>query len=561
MNLFKKNTENTAAPKKVARNKGSWKHGGYAIAITAILVAVVVAVNIFFELLSHRVNLDIDISLQGTNTLSAENVDFIKDIEAEVTITVCNPEEDFDNGNMSGMAYYYPSYYGANFKSFEDKNGDYFTQTLNLLKLYSVYSDKIELRFADPSDPSFADIVSEYEASAPKYGDILVEGWQIVDDVAVERHSVIKFEDIYYLTDDGGVEYGYPYLVSGSNLETKLTSAIYKATALDTQEALIIGPHCDTSVSAAYGEILELNNFDVKTTSGEAISEISEDVDLIIIGSPKADFTAAELDIIDEWLYNGGIRGKGLIFLPSYDSPATPTLDTFLEEWGVVYERELLYETDGSNHMAGDNYTFGFSANENNGVENDYDEIFNANQFMISGGNMPLFAAYETEGKRKTHALALSGAGDTVVATDVSNGGSDWKPDGSEELMQSIGILVTEDADYYDDPATEKADNIYCTSYVVAFSGYDFVSSYWTSQYTYNLEPVVAVAKMAAGGDDDGFTFTTKTITSAEMDGLVDAMGVIDQSEANMIKYVFQWALPLLLVAFGIFVFVRRARR
>ncbi len=557
MKIFKKNTD--AAP-KVAKNKGSWKHGGYAIAITAIIIAVAVAVNILFELLSHRVNLDIDISLQGTNTLSSENIDYIKSVEADVTITVCNPEEDFANGNMSGMAYYYPSYYGSNYKSFEDSTGEYFTQTLNLLNLYSVYSDKIELKFADPSDPSFADIVSEYEASAPKYGDILVEGWQIVDDVAVERHSVIKFEDIYYLTDDGGVEYGYPYMVSGNNLETKLTSAIYKATALDTQEALIIGPHCDTSVSTAYGEILELNNFDVKTTSGEVISEIGESVDLVIIGSPKSDFTAEELDIIDEWLYNGGKRNKGLIFLPAYDSPATPTLDTFLEEWGITYERQLLYETDTSNHMAGDHYMFGFYANEKNGVENEYDEIFNANQFMISGGNMPLYAAFETEGKRKTHALALS-AGDTVVATDVANAGTDWAPDGSEETMQSIGILVSEDADYYDDPETEKADNIYCTSYVVAFSGYDFVSNYWTSKYTYNLEPVVAVAKLAAGADDDGFTFTTKTITELEMEGLVDSMGVVDQTEADVIKYIFQWTLPLLLVAFGIFVFVRRVRR
>ncbi len=560
--MFNQKTKDGAAPKKVAKNKGSWKHGGYAIAITAIVIAVAVGINIFFEILSQRVNLDLDISLQGTNTLTEENIDFIESIEAEVTITVCNPEEDFTDGNMAEMAYYYPSaYMSSQYKSFEDKTGEYFTQTLNLLKLYSVYSDKIELKFADPSDPSFADIVSEYKASAPKYGDILVEGWQVVDEVVLERHEVIKFEDIYYLTDDGGVEYGYPYLVSGNNLESKLTSAIYKTVSLETQEALIIGPHCDTDVSLSYGQLLELNNFDVKTTSGESVTEISKEVDLVIIGSPKSDFTAPELDIIDEWLYNGGMRGKGLIFLPSIDSPATPNLDAFLEEWGVGYDRQVFYETDGSNFVAGDHYMFWFEANENNGVENEYDEIFNANQYMIAGGNMPLYATFETEGKRKTHALALSGAGDTVVATDIANVGTDWAPDGSEEMTQSIGVLITEDADYYDDPKTEKADNIYCTSYVVAFSGYDFISENWTSYYTYNLDPVVSTAKFIAGAIDDGFTFSTKTITSAEIEGLVDSMGVIDQSEADMIEYIFQWTLPLLLVAFGIFVFIRRARR
>ena len=560
MKFFKKKTEDTAAPKKVVRNKDAWKHGGYAIAITAIVVAVAVGVNIFFEILSHRVNLDIDISLQGTNTLSEENIDFIKSVKADVTVTVCAPEEDFTNGNMDGMAYYYSTYYGSSRKNFTDETGAYFKQTLNLLKLYSVYSDKIELKFADPADPSFADIVAEYEASAPKYGDILVEGWQIVDDAPLSKHSVIKFEDIYYLTDDGGVEYGYPYTIGGNNLETKLTSAIYKAISLETQEALIIGPHCDYKTAQAYGQLLEVNNFDVTTTTGETVSEIADSVDLIIISSPKSDFTQSELDIIDEWLYNGGMRGKGLIFLPSIDSPKTPVLDTYLAEWGVSYERKVLYETDPGNHMAQDPYTMGFFASAQNGVDNNYDEIFNANQMLLGGGNLPIYPTFEEEGKRATYVLAQTNS-DTVVVTDIKNWGTDWKPGDADEKNQHIGVLVCEDADYYDDPATPNADNIFCKSYVIAFAGYDFVSSNWTSYYTYNLDPVVAIAKMAAGGEDDGLTFTTKNITATQMEGVEDAMGVVDQSEANLIKYIFQWGLPVLLIIVGIIVFVRRIRR
>ncbi len=558
MKLF--NKKNDAAPKKVAKNKGSWKHGGYAIAITAIVIAVAVGINVFFELLSYRTNLDIDISLQGTNTLSEENIDFIKSIDAEVTITVCNPEEDFTNGNMGGMAYYYTQYYGSTFKNFEDQTGEYFPQTLNLLNLYSVYSDKVEIRFADPSEPSFAEIVAEYEASAPKYGDILVEGYQVVEEVPIKRHATIKFADIYHLTDEGSVEYGYPYIIGGNNLETKLTSAIYKATALETQEALVIGPHCDTSVVSNYIEILKINNFDVTTTTGNAITEISDSVDLAIIAAPTSDFTQGELDIIDEWLYNSGKRGKGLIFLPSIDSPKTPMLNTFLSEWGILYENKALYETDAGNYVFGDNYIFSFIPGEDNGIENDHDDLFGGNQVMYAGGNMPLYPTFEEEGTRTTHALAVTPE-DTVVATDIENINTDWTPDDSAEMDQYIGILMTEDADYYDDPATPNADNILSKSYVVAFAGYDFLHAQWSSYYTYNLEPTLSIAKHITGAVDDGFTFTTKSIISAEMEGLEDAMGVIDQSEANVIKYIFQWTVPFLLVILGIVVFVRRARR
>ncbi len=558
MNFLNRNKD--AAPKKVAKNKGSWKHGGYAIAITAIVIAVAVGINVFFELLSYRTNLDIDISLQGTNTLSSENIDFIKSIDAEVTITVCNPEEDFTNGNMGGMAYYYTQYYGSTFKNFEDKTGEYFSQTLNLLNLYSVYSDKIEIRFADPSEPSFAEIVAEYEASAPKYGDILVEGYQIVEEVPIKRHATVKFGDIYHLSDEGGVEYGYPYIIAGNNLETKLTSAIYKATALKTQEAIIVGPHCDTSVVSNYAEILKINNFDVTVTTGNALTEISDAVDLAIIAAPTSDFTQGELDIIDEWLYNSGKRGKGLIFLPSIDSPKTPMLDTFLSEWGILYENKVLYETDPGNYVLGDNYIFSFVPGEDNGIENDHDDIFGGNQVMYAGGNMPLYPTFEEEGTRTTHALALTPE-DTLVATDIENLSSDWAPDDSAEMDQYIGILMTEDSDYYDDPETEAADNLHCKSYVVAFAGYDFLHAQWSSYYTYNLEPTLSVAKYITGAVDDGFTFTTKSITSAEMEGLEDAMGVIDQSEANIIKYIFQWTVPLLLVILGIIVFIRRTRR
>ena len=88
-NIFSKITKKDASAPKKVRNKGAWKHGGYAIALTAIILAVAVGVNVLFTALSKRVNLDLDISLSGANTLDAENIEFggysLKDLLDEMT--------------------------------------------------------------------------------------------------------------------------------------------------------------------------------------------------------------------------------------------------------------------------------------------------------------------------------------------------------------------------------------------------------------------------------------------------------------------------------------------
>ncbi len=540
MKIFKnlKTRVSDTVKKEKLFNKNALKHGGVAVAFTAIVLAVLVGVNLVFGFLAQRTNLNIDISLQGANTLSKENIDFIEGLEKEVTITVCSSEEDYTNGQLGYIA---QQYFNA-----VDQTGEYFEQTINLLKLYDKYSDNITIRFVDPYDPSFAEIEKEYSGSILDLGDIIVECYQNVDGQYVNRSSIIAFDDIYYLKDDGYVQYGNPYTISGNNIETVLTSAIYKVTSAETKQALIIETHCDPHVATEYGDMLKLNNFDIATYSAGAINEIGEEYELVIIDAPTEDFLAFEIDAIEEWLYNGGIRGKGLMYMASVSSPATPNLDAFLESWGITYGDGVLYETNTEYIAFGDNTSLFFEAAETNGEENEYDKIVNANQGLVSGGNRPLYQAFEEEGLRETKPIALT-ATDSVVIAELSNVGTDWKPDGSFEQQKHIGILLSEE--------TEPVDNIYRTSYVMAFSGEDFASSYWSSTYTLNRESMISAAKFISGAEDDGITFAMKQMESKTF------ADVVDEKAANTMKAIFKWGLPVLLIALGVTVFVRRARR
>lgn len=545
MKLFSKKTTDPLKPAKL-RNKGAWKHGGYALAITAVIIAVAVAVNILFAVLANRVNLDLDISLSGDNTLSEENVEYIKNLEDKVNITVCFTKEDFS----SGTEYVAQTYHQASDET-GSSNGvySYYDQTLTLLELYDVYSDNITLKFVDPYDPSFSDITKKYTNA--QMGDIIVESVKVVGGEETTRSEVLSFDDIYYLTEDSTYAsyLGYSsYIVSGNNLETALTSAIYKVTSDETQKVLVLEHHCKEGNLTDYTAYLEQNNFDVEYFKEALLNSIDEDTDMLIIAEPVSDFAAEELETIDEWLYNGGKRGKGLMFFASPSSPDMPNLYSYLEEWGVAFEEGILYETNASYQVFGEATTNIFIPAENKGTDDvtkTFKDLLEGSE-VIAGGNVPILQVFEEEGLRTTTKVAVTPA-DTVVVQPLDST-SDWTPDGSYDQNQHIGILMATEADY--------TDNLLCTSYVAVFSSRDFVDPYWFSTgYDVNADAIINTARVISGASEDAVTFSMRKMED------VTFMDYVTADAITVMTVIFQWAIPVLLIAGGVVIFVRRSRR
>jgi ABC-2 type transport system permease protein len=546
MKIFDKIKKKTPSEKRPKlRNKGAWKQGGYAVAITAVIIAVAVAVNFLFAVLAERVNLDIDVSLTGANTLSEENIDYIKSLDKKVTVTVCFKQEDF----VSGTEYVAQNKYLATDNTGSGVSGSsYYKQSLSLLDRYDVYSENITVKFVDPYDPSFSEITKKY--TNVQMGDIIVECAKTVEGKEAVRSEILSFDDIYYLTEDDTYSsyLGYSsYIVSGNNLETALTSAIYKVTSDNTQKALVLEHHCKTGNLTEYIAYLKQNNFDVEMFSESVLNEIDPDVDMVIIAEPKEDFATEELNVIDEWLYNGGQRGKGLMYLASPSSPDMPNLFAYLEEWGVAFEEGTLYETEKNYQVFGEATTNFFVPAEISGeddVTKQFVDIMN-NSEAIAGGNVPLLQVFEQEGLRLTTPIAVT-PGETVVVAPL-DATSGWTPDGSYEKNQHIGILMSTEADY--------VENQLCVSYVAVFSSRDFVDSYWFTSYDVNSDVIINTAKVISGAEDDGKTFTMRKMSN-------DTFSDVVTSEAiSVMSVIFQWMLPLMLIAIGIVVFVRRSRR
>lgn len=521
------------------RNKAALKHGGFALAFTAIVLAVVIGVNVLFSVLSTRVNLDIDISLSGANTLDSDNIKFLEELKNDVKITVCLTEEDYQNGGMAQIA---QSYYNA-----VDSTGSYFTQTVSLLNKYPVYSKKISLEFVDPYDPSFTAYVQEYTTTKIMAGDIIVESTHIVDGKEVKRSNILTFDDVYTLYDESGyAAMGYStYSITENKLETALTSAIYKVTSAETKQVTVITAHSDTNMLDGYINLLQMNNFEVEKQETNVVVEFDKDTDLVILAAPYEDFLAEELELIDEWLYNSAIRGRGLIYFASATSPALPTLENYLAEWGVGFENGVLFETQSGMYVAGDPTTMAFlppsEKHESDAANTLSDKI---SIMVASGGNVPMTRLFESEGIRKTFAITSTSEGVVTAPLGVS---SDWTPGSSYERASHPGLILASEETY--------EDNILRTSYVASFASYDFAAEDWITTYSYNTELLLSTARLLSGAEDEGLAFTAKKQSTNAFNE------VVSQDDANIISIIFQWGLPLALVATGVVVFVRRRRK
>ena len=69
--------------------KSFYRHSGYAATIAAVALALLLVINIVLSVVAERTTLQFDLSATGENSISAENAEFLKGIEKEVTLTVC----------------------------------------------------------------------------------------------------------------------------------------------------------------------------------------------------------------------------------------------------------------------------------------------------------------------------------------------------------------------------------------------------------------------------------------------------------------------------------------
>ena len=522
---FKINFKKDNSKPKRIKNQALLKRGGYAVGITAAVLAGVIVLNVLISVLAERVNLEFDMSLTDQNSMSEENIDFIKKLDKEVTVTMCAKAEDYTGTYMN----YYAQQYGVT-----ESYTDYYKQTVNLIEKYNNYNKKIKIEYVDTQSTEFNKISQKYSKDTINYGDIIVT-CAVGDN---ERYKIIGYEDIYAITqDDTYASYGYSTsTVTGNNIETALTSAISYVTSNKTSKVAFVTGHSKNDYSKEYQSLLKTNNYEIDLISDAMVTDISDEYDALFIVAPTTDFMASELDAISKFLDNDGKYQKGLVFFADTSAPYLPNFYGLLEEWGIAVEEGILFETNANNYVPGSPTVLGSYVNTEDGITKGITTC-------ITGKNLPIKPVFSEEGLYKVNSLIATP--ESVVNAPV--GTADGWNGADGYTKESFSTVIQSERMNY------NSDNEEIKNFVFAFSSIDFIySDYAEMNQISNKDIAFAAAERACGAEDSGISFVAKTI---EEESFADS---VTESSANVIRILFMALLPLALIVTSIYVYIRR---
>ena len=524
-----KKEKKAKAPKKekLIKNQAFFKKGSYSIAITAIVLAAVIAFNILIGVLAERFVLEFDMTAEKQNSISEENIEYIKDIEKEITVTVCAAEESY-----SSYMGYYASSYGVTEEASAQAYG-YFEQTVGLVNKYNAYNDKIKVNFVDTQSTAFYSVTSKFSNENLAYGDIIVS---LEKEDGSTRYKKIGFNDIYVLDEDETyAAYGMTMAtVAGNNVETALTSAIaYVLSDIEKKVAVFTG-HSPTDYTEEYREMLKNNNFDVTVLEDSALTEISDEYDAIVIPGPTKDFTEREIGVLSEFLDNDGNLNKGMMVFVDTAAPYLKNFYDFLSEWGADIDDGILFETNQDNYMPDLPTALG---SYNSGAIEELADM----EICVTDNNVPMKLAFEKQDYMMLGSIMETH--ETVVAAPKGigadwTGASKYKPDVYSTVIECI-------------KSNYDADDNEIESHVSVFSSVDFLSSEYNEYSSFaNKNITLALAERAVGADDFGISFVSKEITNESF--------ASTQSASTTMRIIFILLLPLAMVAVSVVVYIKR---
>ncbi len=270
----------------------SLKAGGYSVAITAVLLAALIFVNLIVASIPAEYT-KLDTSAKQFYTLDKQTEQIVDSVNEKITV-----------------------YYIA-------QSGNELDMLKNLLERYTSRNSNIKVKTVDPAvSPNF---VAQYTDEALADNSLIV--------VSDKRVKVVPYGEIVYTSYANITQeeyYNYIYygvMPQGETIfagENAITAAIDYVVATDIPKIYFLKGHGEITLSETYLKYITDENFEydqLGVASAEGGSDtvgdltggldnvefrIPEDADCIVINVPKSDISTAELDALITFARGGG---------------------------------------------------------------------------------------------------------------------------------------------------------------------------------------------------------------------------------------------------------------
>ena len=286
--------------------KKTEKMGTYTVAISLILLAAIVLVNMVVAAIPTKYTI-IDTSLNKIYSISEETEKAMRNLNESVTIYCLCP-------------------------------GGVPNDTLQtFIERYSAESSYISIKIVDPIEsPAF--VMNYTEEELTDYS-LIIE--------SAKRFKVIDYNDIYELDIYSYYYYGeYNYSFNGERL---ITSAIDYVTTDVLPKIYTLEGHNEAALSDTLKTQIEDMNYTVESLSLLTKSEVPEDASAVIINSPSSDINEDDAEKLIRYLDNGG----SLFLITSAASKSLTNISKVTAYYGLTMKENIIIEGDSGNCIPG----------------------------------------------------------------------------------------------------------------------------------------------------------------------------------------------------------------
>ena len=388
-----------------------------------------------------------------------------------------------------------------------------------IVKNYDNINSKITVKYKDPVQyPKFASQYVEDEIGTQSF---------LVVNEDTNAAKYIAYEDLL----DYEINYTtYQYDVTGLKVEAQIDAAIAAVTNEDLPTVYTLTGHGETSVSSYLSELLKDNNITATEFSSLTAQSVPEDCDVLLINMPQYDLTEEEAALIKDYLVQGG----DAIFLVDYVTYPLPNVVSLLNYYGVDVVEGFVVEGDSQ-------YT----------MSSRYPTLL-----------VPKISSHEfvKNIKDKKYIIVPLGSGLTI-RNDI------------RETVETDTILKTSDSAYskinINSTVAEKEENDISGPFILGVEAREAVGEEETRVAVYTGKAFLEdqYLQTASFGNADLIINTINEMSDQENSlsirstSLDEPMVSMNTAQKNKIGLVVVVILPLLFLATGITVVVRRRRK
>lgn len=461
------------------------------ILLVAILILAFIGINTLIQNLDLQ---DIDVTANKLYTLSEESKNQIKNINQKVTVYLIGFEED--------------------------------TALSDLLKQYTKQNENITQEIIKDIQDR-ADIKAKYQ---------ITDETQVIIVETEERNKILTVDDLY--------TFDYTTYQQIDVSEQKITNAIVDLTILEKPKVYFLTGHneygIDTHLTVLNAYLTNEVN-DVESLDLLVKDTVPEDANALVIGTPAKDFSDREVEIITQYINNGG----KILWMndPELTGKEYPNIQKILDLFGVTFDEGIIIEQD-SNKMISETPNFIIpdvsSTNATKNIATD------GGVLLINSGKITLVDDEKLEELNVTNQTILTTSDKALFRTEVSSA-SISKISSDEEGTFTLASKLTKQINEDTEAVMYAiADNLFATDYPIT-SG----SSQIPAIYFYNNKDLVLNIISELTDRED-------TITIRKDTGTVSYTATEQQD--RIVKIII-FVIPAIIILAGIIVWQIRRRK